>query len=165
MMGFPGLVTTVCPLPKTHIDCVPGNRSERGLLVIVPGTVPPVVPEVPGVTAFAWPVGPTERLSWSPQAATVMGFPGLVTMVCPLPKTPIDCVPGTGVSGLLVVVPGTVPPVVPEVPGVTAFVWPVGPTKIVVVPGGVWVIGLLGLVTVVCPAAKRFRPNLCRERK
>ena len=78
-------------------------------------------------------------------------FPGLVTIVCPLPNVPIDSVPGMGVSGLLVVVPGTVPPVVPEVPGVEALVSPVCPTTTVVVPGDRSTIGLLGLVTVDCP--------------
>ena len=57
----------------------------------------------------------------------MIGFPGLVTIVCPLPKDPMDSVPGIAVTRLLVVVPGTVPPVVPEVPGVTAPVSPVCP--------------------------------------
>jgi len=52
--------------------------------------------------------------------------------------------------------PGTVLPVgpTPDVPGVIAFVSPVGPRAIVVPPGGDTVIGLTGLVVTLCPLPK-----------
>jgi hypothetical protein len=96
---------------------------------LTPGTVLPVrpVPDVPGVIAFVSPVGPTVILV-PPGGEAVNVFPRLVTMVCPLPNVPMDCVPGIGfVSAVLFVgVPGTVPPV-PDVPGVTAILSPVWP--------------------------------------
>ena len=46
-------------------------------------------PDIPGVKAFAWPLGPTRTLA-VPGRPTLNGFPGFVTIVCPLPNDPID---------------------------------------------------------------------------
>ena len=46
-------------------------------------------PVTPGVVAFAWPLGPTTTLP-VPARPMLNGFPGLVTMVCPLPNNPMD---------------------------------------------------------------------------
>jgi hypothetical protein len=46
-------------------------------------------PDTPGVKAFAWPLGPTPTVA-VPGRPTLNGFPGLVTIVCPLPNDPID---------------------------------------------------------------------------
>jgi len=46
-------------------------------------------PDIPGVMAFAWPLGPTTTLP-VPARPMLNGFPGLVTIVCPLPNNPMD---------------------------------------------------------------------------
>lgn len=81
----------VTPPPKPPATAAPNVLPETV------GVVDPKVspddgmddPDIPGVKAFAWPVGPTPTVV-VPGGPTLNGFPGLVTIVCPLPNDPID---------------------------------------------------------------------------
>ena len=81
------------PPPKPPATAAAANVLPEGVGVVDPKVSPDDGigddPDIPGVRAFAWPVGPT-RTVVVPGGAALNGFPGLVTIVCPLPNNPMD---------------------------------------------------------------------------
>ncbi len=80
-------------VPKVPVFVVVGLIS-KVVELGSPGAVPGIVPialtlEVPGVTAFVSPLGPTATVD-VPGGTAASGLPGLETIVDPAPNTPID---------------------------------------------------------------------------